>query len=465
MTCHLIFLVEWQPVGLSHSRLSMFPSVSNHPVFIDTCVSFVYQLVSCSILPSHHLRGVLWGDGLDNSRVGWMGKLSVKTVSAIKEPGKYGDGDGLYLHVSPTGTKSWILRTRVKGETQRREIGLGGTGYVSLLDARDKARELRKVAKGGVNPIPARDKKTYTFAQAAREVHSGLAPTFRNPKHAALWLSSLEQHIFKKIGDRNITTLTRPDVIAALAPIWTKTPDTARRVKQRIAAVFAWAIGKGHYHHPQPVDDALMKALPNIERQVEHMAALPFRDVPALMEQLADREAMAAHCLRFLILTAARSGEARGALWSEIDLAHGIWEIPASRMKAKNPHRVPLSAETLDILRQVKGLDAVLVFPSPQREATGQGKELSVNAFRPLMDRMQRSGFTTHGFRSAFRDWSSESAKADRVLAEAALAHVVRGVEGAYARSDLLDRRRDLMDAWARFATGQTGQVIALVRA
>ncbi|GIT88479.1 hypothetical protein ROBYS_34950 [Roseobacter sp. OBYS 0001] len=183
------------------------------------------------------------------------------------------------------------------------------------------------------------------------------------------------------------------------------------------------------------------------------------------MADLTEREAIAALCLRFIILTAARSGEARMAAWNEIDLEDRTWIIPAQRMKADEEHRVPLSYQAVAILREVQGLDGNLVFPSPQSATLGIGKPLSVNAFRPLFQRMKREGLTAHGFRSSFRDWCAEKAHADRQLAEAALAHRVGGVEGAYFRSDLFERRRTLMDAWSRFATGQSGDVVELVRA
>lgn len=394
-----------------------------------------------------------------------MGKLTKRGVDSLKEPGMHGDGDGLYLSVSRSGTKSWILRTRIKGEETRREIGLGSASVVSLAEARDKARELRAEARRGNNPIAKRDQQPLTFEAAARKVHAQLLPTFRSDKHGAVWITSLERHAFPKFGDRPIETIRRPDVMEALLPIWTTKHDTARRVKQRIASVFAWAIGKDLYPHPQPVDDALLSALPRKKLDPEHRSALPWQDVPAFYRDLTEREAIAAHCLRFIVLTAVRSNEARGARWNEVDLKAGTWEIPAERMKANAAHRVPLSAEAIALLEDARGLDAELVFPSPTRMKDGSARPLSVNAFRPLLARMGREGFTVHGFRSSFRDWSSESARADRVVAEAALAHRVRGVEGAYARSDLFERRRELMDAWARFVTDARGDVVELVRA
>ena len=393
-----------------------------------------------------------------------MGKLSAKAVNAIKGAGMHGDGLGLYLHVSKGGAKSWILHVRVKGETKRREIGLGAVSEISLAQAREKARELRAVARSGQNPVAYRDRNHLTFENVATELHKSLTPTFRNDKHAAQWLSSLKNHAFKHIGKRRIDDIRRDDVLAVLAPIWTEKHPTAKRLKQRIEAVFDWAIGKGYHPGPNPVDGALRRALGKGARKPTHHAALPWRRIPEFMEQLSEREAIAARCLEFIILTATRSGEARGATWAEIDLGNRIWIIPAARMKAEVEHRVPLSDAAVATLEAVKGLDPIYAFPSPQRPGA-EGKPLSINAFRPLLARMGLEGLTVHGFRSTFRDWAAESAHADRAVAEAALAHQVVGVEGAYFRSDLFERRRDLMDVWGRYASGAIGEIVQLVRA
>lgn len=393
-----------------------------------------------------------------------MGKLTVKGIAALRTPGMYGDGDGLYLRIGPTGSKSWILRTRVHG--RRRELGLGGLSWMSLAEAREEARRLRGEARAGRDPDALRKRETLTFRQAAERHHAEVAKTLKSEKHARLWLRTLELYAFPLLGKRPIDTIGTADVLAVLTPIWTKRHDTARRVKQRLASVFDWAKGAGHYPGENPVT-GVKKALPKVEAEVEHMAALPWRDLPAFMAQLADREAVSARCLEFLILTCLRSNEVRGARWSEIDMETGVWSIPKERMKGrKRGHRVPLAAEALAVLEKVRGLDPDIVFPSPTRGASGKARPLSVMAFKPLLDRMGVEGVTVHGFRSCFRDWASESAKADRDVSEAALAHVTGGqVERAYARSDLFDRRRHLMDAWSRFATGGSGGVVAMVRA
>jgi integrase len=206
--------------------------------------------------------------------------------------------------------------------------------------------------------------------------------------------------------------------------------------------------------------------LRHFNREPVHMAALPWRELPNFMAQLSEREGVSARALEFAILTCARSGEIRGAAWQEVDIKAGVWTVPAERMKARRAHRVPLSKAALAVLAKVRGLDPHLIFPSAQRDKEGKAKIMSDMAFKALYGRMKVVGITTHGFRSTFRDWCSESAKADFEIAEAALAHSVgTSVARAYARSDLFERRRDLMEAWAQYATGGTGQVVALVRA
>jgi integrase len=400
--------------------------------------------------------------------------LTVKGVEAKSEPGMYGDGGGLYLRVGPTGAKSWIVRTVIHGK--RRELGIGSAGLVSLADARKKATALREVARAGGDPdadrkaaakaaAEAARRDLITFGKAAEAAHAKLLPKWKNQKHAETWLSGLKLHAFPRLGEKPIQSITREDVLRVLEPIWTNRVETARRLRQRIHTVFQWAKDEGHFTGENPVGQIGL-GLTQVNKNTTHLAAMPWRDVPAFWMQLADREGVSSACLRFAILTAARSGEARGATWAEIDLEGAAWNVPGERMKRGVPHRVPLSAEALALLATMRGLDPVLCFPSPNRGKEGV-RPLSDMAFKLLYNRMGVSGFTTHGFRSAFRDWCSESAKADPELAEAALSHATgNAVVRAYARSDLFDRRRDLMQAWSRFAIGQTaGEVVQLVRA
>ena len=304
-----------------------------------------------------------------------------------------------------------------------------------------------------------------TFEEAARRVYTALLPTWKNAKHTETWWATIETYALPHFGKSPIHMLTSADILKALSPLWTTTPETAKRLRQRLTAIFDWAKGAGHYAGDNPVT-GVERSLPMVQRVQQHLAAMDWRDVPAFMGELKGREGISARCLEFAILTAVRSGEARGAIWAEVDIKAGVWTIPGERMKRGLPHRVPLSDAVLALLDKVQGLDPILIFPSVQRGKDGAGKIMSDMVFKALTDRMGREGFTTHGFRSSFRDWCSESAKADHELAEAALAHAVgNAVSRAYARSDLFDRRRVLMDSWAQFATGAMGDVVRLVRA
>jgi integrase len=390
-----------------------------------------------------------------------MSKLTVRRVETLTKPGMHGDGGGLYLSVSSSGSKSWILRTVVHG--RRRDLGLGSAGLVALAEARELAQTYRKIARQGGDPDTVRKRETMTFEQAAHRVHESLSPTWRNDRHRASWLSSVEAYAFPHIKGRPLDAIGTADVLKILSPIWTEKHETAKRVRQRLSTIFDWAKGAGHYPHENPVN-GIGKALPSVKRRAEHMPALPWQDVPGFVSELAGREGVSARCLEFLILTASRSGEARGARWSEIQ--GNVWTVPGERMKRGLPHRVPLCPEAVAVLEKMRGLDPDLVFPSSKRGTDGRGKIQSDMVFKALQRRMGRQGFTVHGFRSSFRDWCSESAKADREVAEAALSHATgNAVERAYARSDLFERRAALMDAWGRFVSGEAGQIVRLVRA
>lgn len=375
--------------------------------------------------------------------------LSDAKIAKRMKPGMHGDGRGLYLHVTAPGAKSWILRTAVHGK--RRDFGLGAYPMVSLALARQKAADMRAVARAGGDPGAERKKEALTFEQAARRLYASLLPTWTNDHFAKTWIASLEADVFPKIGARKVETITGADVLSVLSPIWTVKNGTAKKIKQRIAATFDWAKGHGHYDGGNPVD-GVERALPQVKAKAEHHDAMPYADVPAFAKALAEREGTSARCLEFIIHTATRSGEARGARWSEVDTKAGVWTIPAERMKARQEHRVPLSPAALAVLEKVKGLDSDLIFPSVQRDKDGKGKMQSDMVFKALFTRMKVEGVTTHGFRSSFRDWAGEVARADREVAEAALAHTIgNAVERAYARSDLFERRRELMQQWSQF--------------
>ncbi len=298
-----------------------------------------------------------------------MSKLSARRVETLKEPGFYGDGDGLYLAVKPSGAKSWILRTVVHGK--RRDLGVGPSDLVSLAEARDKAREWRKVAREGGDPFASRNAGTITFEEATVEYHRLVSQSFRSEKHAAQWMAGMKKHVFPEFGDRMVSTIGVVDVRKALEPIWIGKHETARKIKQRIEAVFDWARAEGHYSPENPAR-GIKRALKPQPRNPTHLAAMPWTELPAFYKSLNERDGVSARTLQFLILTAVRSGEAREARWEEFK--GNLWTIPASRMKTGRTHIVPLAPEAQRILEQVRGLDPVLVFPQRIRTKDGAGK-------------------------------------------------------------------------------------------
>lgn len=381
-------------------------------------------------------------------------KLSARTISSLKEPGSYVDSDcpGLMLLVKRSGRKSWVLRTVIHGK--RSDIGLGSSELVGLADARNEARRLRAIARSGGDPLAERRKATITFEQAALRVFDQLRPTWKNKKHEETWLATVMKYAVPVFGSRPIESLGAADVLRVLSPIWVEKHETAKRLKQRIGAIFDWAKSSGYYPMENPVN-GIVRALPRVKVEERHHASLSWQEVPEFYADLCDGESMSALALRFIILTAARSDEVRSAQWTEIDLDKRLWVIPGSRMKGGKEHRVPLEAEALKILNNVQGADEIYVFPSPQQASNGLGKPMSDMVFKSLMKRMKRDGFTTHGFRTSFRVWASESAHANSDVAEACLAHA-RGnaVQQAYDRSDLLERRRTLMGEWGLYVSG-----------
>ncbi len=382
-------------------------------------------------------------------------RLSVPAVNAAR-PGRYADGNGLYLEVDPSGAKRYLLRTVVHG--RRRDIGLGGTQYVSLAEAREQARLLRMVARQGGDPVAERNKerrRSISFEQAARTVHAEhIVPANKSAKANAQWLSSLEHYAFPRIGKRPVFAIDQADLLRALGPIWLEKPETARRVKQRIRNVLDWARANGMGDGVHPVE-GIEKALPKQNHRDSHLAALPWQDLPELLERIAGVGGLGALALQFTILTAARSGEVRGATWSEIDLDERTWIVPAERMKSGREHRVPLSDAAINVLRKARGERPdpdTLVFPS-----TKPGRPLSDMTLAAVLKRLDVP-VTVHGFRSTFRDWAEEATSYPHEVKEAALAHVVKNkVERAYRRSDLFEKRRAMMMEWAAYATTPDG--------
>ena len=363
-------------------------------------------------------------------------------------PGRHADGNGLYLYVQPSGTRSWIQRLVVRG--RRCELGLGSVALVSLAEARGKALVNRKLAREGGDPLAEKrlSQGVPSFAEAAARVVEQQQTGWRNPNYPKVWLRNLKRYAFQRIGKMPVSEVTSADVLEILAPIWHVKAPTARCVRQRMRAVLEWAVAMG-FRTDNPCD----RIVPVLGAQhdiVEHMQALPHRDVSAAIEtvQRSSTETVAKLAFEFLVLTAARWNEVRGARWAEIDRTERVWVVPATRMKAKREHRVPLCGRAMEILNAAWALDdgaSTFVF------TIGGGKPLFEKELRRLLRKLGISA-VPHGFRSSFRDWAGEETDHPREVIEAALAHVVRNrVEAAYARSDLFERRRILMNDWARY--------------
>ena len=380
--------------------------------------------------------------------------LSATRVKALNAPGRYSDGGGLHVFISKAGRKSWVLRITVDG--RRRDIGLGGYPSVSLARAREKAVDHRAAIAEGRDPVAEKHAPAMpTFREAAYTVHEANKPRWRNPRHAAGWIQTLERHAMPSLNNTSLDRIGRGDVLQVLTPIWTTRPETARRVRQRMRSVFRWAMAHG-FMESNPAGEAIDGALPPMPKVKAHFRALPYQEVgSALVTVAASQASMSAKlCFRFLVLTAARSGEARGADWDEIDPGDLVWRIPADRMKAGVEHRVPLSDQALEALGEASALreDSGLVFPSPLK----QGAPMSDMTLTKILRSVGLAEHATvHGFRSSFKNWTLEQTDTPWVVSEAALAHSLgNSTEQAYARSDLFERRRALMQMWADYLTG-----------
>lgn len=377
-----------------------------------------------------------------------MGNLTANMLRGSLEPGRHHDGDGLFLNVTPTGARSWICRVQKNG--RRRDIGLGSAKKVSLAQARQRSAEVRAQVEAGIDPVLQRKKAEGipTFREAAAKVFNENNKSWKNKKHRSQWLTSLQTYAFPKIGDISVSDIESSHVRDVLIAIWLEKNETARRVRQRIGMVIDWAIAKNYRAHPLPMN-AINKSLPKVRNRQNHLAALHYSKVAAFVGKLRERESIGRLAFEFLILTAARSGEVRGALWSEIDLTERTWTIPAERMKADVEHIVPLSDAALDVLKRARvhkedGND--LVFPG-----TRHGKPMSDMTLTKIC-RDAEIDAVPHGFRSSFRDWVSEETDFDRDVAEMALAHTIANpVEAAYRRGKLLQKRRKLMNLWADY--------------
>jgi integrase len=406
-----------------------------------------------------------------------INRLTARGVQTLTKPGRHSDGGGLYLVVETSGAKRWtfIYRSRQQRVMRggrlvgvEREMGLGGLSAVSLAQARELASQARTLLAAGGDPLSDRRyrdraqrieaaSRSKTFGDVADELIASRSPGWRNAKHRAQWGMTLETYA-APLREKAPAEITTEDVVAVLSPIWMAKPETAARTRGRIEAVIDAARVRGLIEpgaaNPARWRGHLDHLLPTHSRRLKrHHAALDWREMPAFMKELAQREGTSARALEFCILTAARIGEVLGLRWQEIDLASAVWECPAERMKAGRPHRVPLSPAAVAVLaRMTRGEAEALVFPGAK-----PGKPLSNMVMVALFKRMKREGITTHGFRSTFRDWAGEATHYPREICEAALAHAVgNAVEQAYRRGDALEKRRSMMAAWAMYCGGSS---------
>lgn len=387
-------------------------------------------------------------------------RLTHKTVEAKKEPGYYSDGAGLYLQVSRSGSKSWLFRFMLNGKA--REMGLGSVLAVSLEEARSKARECRSLLDQKIDPIAARDDaerarqleeaRTRTFDQCAEAYIESHKAGWKSAKHAQQWENTLKTYASPVFGSLPVQDVDEALVMTVIEPLWRTKTETATRVRNRIELVLDWARARKYREGENPARwrGHLDKLLPKRSRvrKVKNHPALPYAEIPAFMRDLRSRGGIASQAVELIVLTGVRESEATNAQWSEIDLEARVWTIPGERMKSGREHRVPLSEAAMRVLEAMeRERQNPYVFPGYRynRPITGQ-------ACRKILREMGYVELTIHGFRSTFRDWCAEQTNYPREVAEAALAHVIADkVEAAYRRGDLFEKRRRLMDDWAKY--------------
>jgi integrase len=400
-----------------------------------------------------------------------LNRLTAMKVAKAKKPGLLADGGGLYLRIAPGGSKQFIFRYAVNGRL--RDMGIGPTHTVDLAMAREKALEARRLRLDGVDPIAhkharmaalrAADARAVTFRQAAEGFIKDNEKEWTSARHRDEWRSTLSRYAFPVLGSLPVAAIDTPLVLKVVKPLWERVPATARRLLGRIENVLGWATVH-HYRtgdNPARWDGLIEHALPTVSGSGKHHAALPFTDVAAFMTKVLADASVAARCLEFIALTAARLGEANKATWNEIDLENRIWTVPSNRMKGGKEHRVPLSDAAIAVLtamREARMND--WVFPGSR-----EGRPVGARTVRDLVKEIAGSEITTHGFRSSFRDWASERTNFSREVAEMALAHTIpNAVEAAYRRGDLFEKRRKLMEAWAEFCSKpqSSGKVVPI---
>jgi len=392
-------------------------------------------------------------------------KRTVERLTALQakratKAGLLGDGKGLYLRVGDSGSKSWVLRYMLDGRA--REMGIGSYYDLSLADARERARGFRKMVKDGVDPIDdrrvrrallrAERAKVMTFRQCAEAYIVTHQASWRSQKHTAEWTRTLEVYVYPVFGATPAQVIDVGLVMKVLDGIWLAKPETAGRIRGRIEAILDWATARGYREGDNPARwrGHLENLLPRKSklRPVQHHAALPYAELGAFMADLRQQNGIGARALEFAILTAARTAEVIGARWDEINFGEKLWTVPAARMKAGREHRAPLSHATIEILEKMQAIRTdEFVFPGSR-----SGHPISNMAMTMVLRRMGRGDLTVHGFRSSFRDWTADQTNFPREVAEMALAHAVSDkVEAAYRRGELLRKRRQLMEAWARY--------------
>ena len=378
---------------------------------------------------------------------------------------RHADGNGLYLSITHTGTRHWVQRLWIRGK--RKTFGLGTYPLVSLADARNLAREHRQIARAGGDPLERRRRQDEIpdFKTAAEAVIERRAESWKlGGKSLQLWRASLAAYAYPVLGEKKVNEITSADVLHVIEPIWNKKRETATRVRQRISTIMKWCIVQG-FRMDNPADH-ILAGLTSDKRVVQHHKALPYSEAPAALRRIQRTGAWTATKLafEFLVLTACRSGEVRGATWDEIDLDKRIWTIPSTRMKANKAHRIPLSGRCMQILEEAQEIPSMLenlagnplVFPSVR------GRPLSDNTLSKLC-RENGVEAVPHGWRSTFRDWASETTNSPYAVMEAALAHTVKSATvRAYARSDLFDKRRVLLERWAAFLCQERGEVVSI---
>jgi integrase len=391
--------------------------------------------------------------------------LTATKLRSLTKPGLYGDGGNLYLQVRSPTRRSWLFRYMISGRA--RSMGLGHTDNVSLVEARNKADEARKLVKAGIDPLAARDAakaKAITFAAAADRYVATNRSGWRTDAYAEEWRASLATHVDPAIGALAVEAIDTEAVLRVLTPIWQTKTLTASHLRGRIEKILSFAIVQGWRTGPNPAvwRGHLQLILPASRkvRPILHFAALDWREAPAFLAKLAEQDSMGALALRFAILTASRSGEVRGATWDEIDLERAVWTIPAARMKAGKEHRVPLSAPAITLLDKVALLrtEGGLVFAGQMLR-----RPLTKLALTRPLARAGRGDLTAHGFRSTFRDWAAETTHHPNHVVEQALAHTIgNAVEAAYRRGDLFAKRVALMDDWAAYLAQPAAQAVPL---